>query len=92
MQQPQVCHDHLPTIYLHPCVFLQIWSFLRSDVSYEKQQVLAIRLEKVPSLKPATIHYVNTMVRDRNFGVPGERKEFLECLPEGKVIQKVIIH
>ncbi len=46
-------------------------------------------LEKVPSLMPATIHYVKNLLKDRNFGVSGERKEFLESMPE-KDIHKVI--
>ena len=68
---------------------MQIWKFLRTDTFHNKQQVLAIRPEEVPSLRPATIHYITKAVKDANIGV-SDRKDFLESIPEaGKVITKV---
>ena len=68
----------------------QIWTFLRTDVTYEKQPVLAIRPEKLPSLKPATVHFIANAVHDCNVGVAGERKDFLDSVPkDNTVITKV---
>ena len=56
---------------------------------YEKQQCIAIRPEKVPGLKPATIHYISTLTSDPNMGVKSDRKDFLEEPDKSKRIKKV---
>ena len=69
---------------------MQIWTFLRTDATHNKQQVLSVRLEEVPSLRPATTKFIYTVLEDANIGVKSDRKYFLETIPEhGKIITKV---
>ncbi len=83
-------HVHVVHPVVTHCNFLQIWTFLRTDTTHNKQQVLAIRPEGVPSLRPASVHYIQKAVRDANIGVKSDRKDFLEGIPEpGEVISKV---
>ena len=63
---------------------------MRTDVLYEKQECLAVRPEKVPALRPATVHYISTNVCDNNMGVKSERRDFLENPDKNKMINKVI--
>lgn len=86
----QVCLVAVQTLLTTITMYLlQIWSFLRTDVLYEKQNAMAIRLEKVPCLSSASIHFVTKLTKDINYGLYG-RKDFLESLPDkDQVIDKV---
>lgn len=69
----------------------QIWKFLRTDLQYNKLKVLAIRPEEVPSFRPSTVHYLNTVTGDKSIGVRSERKIFLDsCEPCVKVCLIVV--
>ena len=68
---------------------LQIWSFLRTDVFSQKKQMLAIRPEAVPSLRPTTILYINQAAKNGDIGLKG-RTEFIVDRPrKDEVIRKV---
>ena len=47
----------------------------------------------VPGLRPATIHYITKVAsKDGNIGMVGQRKDFLDTMPEdGKAINEVIV-
>ena len=70
----------------------QVWAFMRSYVSHLKHQVLAIRPECVPSIRPSTIHFIEKCAKDVDHGGRA-KKEFLVSIPKtGDVITKVIIN
>jgi hypothetical protein len=55
---------------------MQVWTFLRTDVSYKKQNVVSLRPELVPNIRPSTVQYVYSLLLDSNFAVR-DKKEFL---------------
>ena len=58
-------------------------------MSYIKQQVLAVRPEAVPSLRPSTIQYIAQAAKKVDIGLKG-KKDFLTIIPEaGQIISKV---
>ena len=68
---------------------VQIWSFVRTDVFNQKKQMLAIRPEIVPSLRPSTILYINQAAKNGDIGLKG-RTEFIVDRPgKDEVIRKV---
>ena len=68
---------------------VQIWSFVRTDVFNQKKQMLAIRPEVVPSLRPSTILYINQAAKNDDIGLKG-RTEFIVDRPgKDEVIRKV---
>ena len=67
----------------------QIRSLLRTDMFSCKQQMLAIRPEAVPSLRPSTVLYISQAVKSGDVGLKG-RTDFMADKPEkGKVCRKV---
>lgn len=55
-----------------------------------KQQVLAIRPEGMPSLRPSSISFVNRATKSEEFGLKG-KKEFLETEPEKQQLTRVCL-
>ena len=55
-----------------------MWTFLRTDVTHQKQQVLAVRPEAVSSIRPATVGYVKRAVKSPNIGVEGQKRDFFD--------------
>ena len=68
---------------------MQVWTFLRTDAYYKKQNVLSLRPELVPNIRPSTVQYVYSLLSDGNFAIR-DKKEFLNESNLGAFKQKKI--
>lgn len=76
---------------LNLMLLIQIWKFVRTDIFYNKQPVMAIRIEAMPQpLTPSTVKFLSSGITNRNMGVKSKRKIFLDDIDYSKNFDKVM--
>ena len=69
-----VCRQHVVNMMF---LFIQIWTFLRTDVDHNKMRVMAIRPELM-SLRPSSRAYMQKVLSSPDIGLKSARKDFLD--------------